>query len=171
MGTRGKFLTGLVLFFLALSPLKAEAQEEGREPVFHTQVISGGPLLLTLGGFNAEYERKISETLTWGLAGGWLDQDKDSYTGFGPFLRVYPQQTALTGFYLGGGAGLYRADHDGDAHTRPGIGIDVGYSWLLGPGRSFYLALGVGAVKLMGDVGAADSIFPSFRLLDVGIAF
>ena len=171
MGLRLMRLGSLILFLLILLPSRGTAQEYGRESVSHRQVISGGVLLLTKGWFNGEYERKLSEIMTIGFAGGWLDPDPDKYTGFAALLRFYPQKTALTGFYFGGRAGLFNADDGDDSYTRPGLGIDVGYSWLLGPGRSFYLALGVGGVKLMGDVGGAESIFPSVRLLDVGIAF
>jgi hypothetical protein len=172
-------LAGSVLFFLALCsfPTQAQAQESEREPVTHGHVISGSPLLLLGGWFNAEYERKVNGSMTVGIAGGWLDMDNDDYTSVSGFFRVYPQDGAFTGFYLGGRGGIHRVNEaqasGGSDHssTAFGLGIDVGYSWLLGPGRSFYVGLGVGATHLFGDIGNANSTIPALRLLDVGIAF
>ncbi len=167
-----KVLSGLVLFSLAVSPLQAQAQEGVREPVPHEHLISGNPLILLAGWFNAEYERKLAENMTVGIAGGWLDLDEDDYTSVSGFIRFYPQEAAFTGFYLGGRAGVYDVDDGDDSHAALGIGIDVGFSWLLGPGRSFYVGLGFGAARLIsGGLGDASATIPSLRLINVGIAF
>ena len=177
MRTNVKVLA-LILFFLALSPLRARAQQEVREPVTHGHVISGNPLILLAGWFNAEYERKVAENMTVGIAGGWLDLDDNDYTNLGGFLRFYPQEAAFTGFYLGGRGGIHRVNEAHDAgsgdhsSTAFGIGIDVGYAWLLGPARSFYVGLGIGATRLFsGDLGDASATVPSVRLINVGVAF
>jgi hypothetical protein len=166
---------GLVLFGLAFSPLLLQAQEGEREPVSHQHVISGTPLVLLAGWFNAEYERKLSESTTVGITGGWLNLDEDDYTNVSGFLRYYPQFSAFTGFYIGGQAGIHRVDEFADSeessHTAFGVGLDVGYSWLLGPGRSFYVGLGIGGVRLFGDFSHASKTIPSLRLLSVGVAF
>jgi hypothetical protein len=177
MKTKLTTLLGIALLSLVLSPLQAQAQEGVREPVDHDHVISGNPLILLAGWFNAEYERKVAETMTVGISGGWLDLDEDDYTSVNGFFRYYPQAAAFTGFYLGGRAGIHRvneadyADDGGDSHTAFGIGVDIGYAWLLGPGRSFYVGLGIGATRLLaGDLDASATI-PSLRLINVGIAF
>ena len=160
------------VLLLALSPLQAGAQEGVREPVPHDHLISGNPLILLAGWFNAEYERKLSETMTVGIAGGWLNLDEDDYTSVNGFLRFYPQGAAFTGFYLGGRGGVHNVDDGYESHTALGLGVDVGYSWLLGPGRSFYVGLGIGATRLFsGDLGDASAVVPSIRLINVGIAF
>lgn len=163
----------LALLSLALCPLRVQAQEGVREPVPHDHVISANPLILLAGWFNAEYERKLMETLTVGIAGGWLDLDEDDYTSVNGFLRFYPQGAAFTGFYLGGRAGVHNVDSgENDSNTALGIGVDIGYSWLLGPSRAFYVGLGIGATRLFsGDLGDASATIPSIRLINVGISF
>jgi len=162
----------LILLALAMVPLPGNGQEATREPVSHGHVISGGPLLLLADGFNGEYERKVREALTLGIAGGWLDLDKGDYTYVNGFLRYYFKSSAFMGFYVGSRGGVFKVDEGEDSHTALGLGIDAGYAWLLGPGRSFYLGLGIGATHLFpGDLGDAPSVLPVLRLLDIGIAF
>ena len=167
-----KVLVSLALFFLAFGPVQAQAQGGVREPVPHDHVISGNPLILLAGWFNAEYERKLAEHMTVGASGGWLDLDQDDYTSLSGFVRYYPQEAAFTGFYLGGRGGIHNVDEGNDSHTAFGIGVDIGYCWLLGPSRSFYVGLGIGATRLFsGDLGDASATIPSVRLINVGIAF
>jgi hypothetical protein len=162
---------GILLCSLAFGPHVAAAQEV-REPVDKDHVISGNPLILLAGWFNAEYERKVMGNVTVGIAGGWLDLDEADYTSMSGFFRFYPQEAAFTGFYLGGRAGIHNVEEDDDSNTALGIGVDVGYAWLLGPGRSFYVGIGIGATRLFsGDLGDASSVVPSVRLVNVGIAF
>ena len=104
MKTRWTVAVGLALISGALSPSATHAQQPGvREPVLHSQVISGNPLILLAEWFNAEYERKVAETVTVGVAGGWLSLDggEDDYVSVNGFVRYYPQAAALTGFFLG----------------------------------------------------------------------
>ncbi len=178
MKTNVMIVSALFLFVLTLSPLQLHAQEGVREPVSHGHVISGNPLILLAGWFNAEYERKVAGNLTVGIAGGWLDLDDDDYTSVSGFFRFYPQEAAFTGFYLGGRGGIHRVNpaHDvggGDSSsTAFGLGIDIGYSWLLGPARAFYVGMGIGATRLFGgDLGDVSATVPSIRLINVGIAF
>lgn len=167
-----KVLASVIFLSLALAPLQAQAQEGVREPVTHNHVISGNPLILLAGWFNAEYERKVAENMTVGIVGGWLDLDDDDYTSVSGFLRFYPQEAAFTGFYLGARAGVHNVDESNDSHTAFGFGVDIGYTWLLGPGRSFYVGMGIGATRLvLGELGDASGTVPSIRLINVGIAF
>jgi len=172
MDRRSSFILGLALVAMAFAPLRATAQERGRNPVSHQHLISGTPLMLLAGWFEAEYETKLAGATTVGATGGWLEWDEVDYTQLDAFLRFYPQGAAFTGFYLGGRFGLNNVDDDGDSETAFGIGVDVGYAWLLGPGRSFHVALGVGATQLLGlGLDDAPETIPSFRAISVGIAF
>ena len=162
----------LVLLALILIPFRLEAQGVVREPVPHSSLISGGPLSLLNGWFHAEYETKLSETFTVGGRGGWLDLDDTDYTGIGAILRYYHQGAALTGFYVGGRGGLYSVKKGDDSQVTVGLGLDVGYGWLLGPSDAFFIGLGIGGTGLFGlDMEGAKSFIPAIRLLDVGIAF
>jgi len=168
-----KVLSCLLLIPLVLSPLRVQAQEGVPEPVPHTHLISGNPLILVAGWFVAEYERKVAENMTLGISAGWLDlDDDDDYMNVSGFLRYYPQDAAFTGFYLGGRAGPFNVDDGVDSFTRFGIGIDIGYSWLLGPSRSFYVGLGIGVTRLLGgDLENASETVPNLRMVNIGIAF
>jgi len=162
-----------VIGLVALLPLKASGQQGVRTPVPHHHLISGNPLVLLAGWFNAEYETKLSEFSTVGAAGGWLNIDDIDYTNLNAFLRYYPQGAAFTGFYLGGRTGVHNVDEkDGNSATVLGIGVDLGYTWLMGPTQSFYVGLGIGATRLFGgDLHDASTWIPNVRLINVGIAF
>lgn len=166
----------MVLLSLVVLPLQLRAQETGqaaiREPVPHTNMISAGPLMLFAEWFNAEFETKLSETLTTGAAAGWMDMGDEDYVGVNAFLRYYHQGAAFTGFYVGGRGGIYNVEHGGDSDTTLGLGLDLGYGWLLGSSDSFFIGLGIGATGLLGlDLEGAESFIPALRLLDVGVAF
>lgn len=169
-------LGALVFLSLTVLPFQLEAQEAGqapiREPVPHTNLISAGPLMLLAGWFNAEFETKLSETFTTGAVAGWLEMDRTDYAGINAFIRYYHQGAAFTGFYVGGRGGVYNVEHGGDSETTLGLGLDLGYGWLLGPSDAFFIGLGVGATGLLGlDLDGAKSVIPAVRLLDIGVAF
>lgn len=176
-----KVPAGLIILLMVLCPVQANAQARGQEVQRESDtpghVISGSPLLLLAGWFNAEFERKVAGNMTWGLAAGWQDLNDDDYTSVSAFLRFYPQKSAFTGLYLGGRGGLTRVSEapvvgtSDSSHTGFGVGVDIGYSWLLGPSDTFFVALGVGGTYLFGDLGNASSTIPNLRILDVGIAF
>jgi hypothetical protein len=169
-------LSGLLILALGfLLPQAASAQQEGTKiPVPHDQVISANPFLLLWEWTNVEYERKISPTSTMGAQGSWISLDKgdEDYLSLSAFVRHYPQGAALSGFYLGGIAGFYQVSDRNDQKHAFGLGIEVGYSWLFGAKRNFYLSMGFGAVRRFGgDVGDGSFTLPSVRLLNIGWAF
>ncbi|MBT8396130.1 MAG: DUF3575 domain-containing protein [Gemmatimonadetes bacterium] len=169
-----------VLFFLACLtigafPGKAQAQEEGtRAPVPHNQVVSANPFLILFEWFNGEYERKISPTTTLGVGASRLslDDGDESYTGLNGFLRYYPQGAALSGFSFGGRLGFHNVSEDDEDGEAFALGVDLGYSWLLGSKRNFYIGLGIGATRLFGgDIDGGRVVIPSIRLINLGFAF
>ena len=165
-------LVTALLVFGGLAPRSAWGQEARREPVSQEHLISGSPLALVVGAFHAEYEQKVKSALTAGISGGWVDFDHKDYTGVAGFLRFYPQKTALTGFYVGPHAGIYnrsyKVDGDEESSTGLGFGVDLGYGWLLGPARAFFVGVGTGVTRIItGDTGS----FPVASVLNIGIAF
>lgn len=172
MESRFKVLLAATLIILALSPVPGVGQEEPVEPVPHEQIISGSTLILLAGWFNAEYEKNLSETMTAGVASGWLDMKGNDYTNLSGFVRFYPQLASFRGFYIGGRGGFYRVNDGDEARTALGLGVDVGFAWILGPARSFYVGMGIGADELIaGNRGGAPATVPIVRLLNIGIAF
>jgi hypothetical protein len=172
MSVISKACLGLPLLALAVLPFPSRVHGQSTAPTLPEHVISGSPLSLLAGWFNAEYERRLDHRTTVGITGGWLELDEDDYTGVCGFLRYYLRESAFSGFYVGGRAGFFRVD-DGEKESSPiGLGLDVGYGWLLGPGGSIYVGLGIGATRLIGgDLDEASATIPSVRLLNLGIAF
>ena len=175
MNTKLQVLLAATAVLLGMLPGAVEAQQPGtKAPVPHDQVLSANPFLLLWEWTNVEYERKITPTGTVGLAGSWisLDEGDEEYKSLNAFYRYYPQGAALDGFYLGGRAGVHQVSDIDDEGTAFGLGIELGYNWLLGQNRNFYIGLGVGAIRLFGaDLEDDSATIPTIRLVNVGWAF
>jgi hypothetical protein len=168
----------MLVFLAVIVPARAGAQvtEAGVE---RRNVISANPFLLIAAWFNAEYERSVTgnstvgarvSTLTIGLDDSVDDDNADYYSGR-VFWRYYPTR-AFTGFYFGLDLGFTGLEETGDSHTVAGAGFELGYNWLLGARRNFYLSLGIGADRLFGgDLGDASAVIPTVRIINVGFAF
>jgi hypothetical protein len=175
MNLRAQALLLVGCVFLLAIPVRASAQEAGsRPPVPHNQALSTNPFLILFEWFNVEYERKISETGTLGVvaSGFSFDDGDETYRGFSGFYRHYPQGAALSGFSLGGRLGYHRVSDDDDDGDAFALGVDLGYSWVMGSKRNFYVGLGIGATRLFGgDVDGGRVVIPSIRLVNVGFVF
>jgi hypothetical protein len=161
---------------LGMFPGAAEAQQPGtKAPVPHDHVLSANPFLLMWEWTNAEFERKVSPSGTVGVGGSWisLDGGDEDFKNLNFFYRHYPQGAAFSGFYIGGRAGVYHVSDDDDSGTAFGAGFDVGYAWLLGAERTFYIGMGLGATRLLGgDLPDGTTVtIPNLRLLNIGLAF
>jgi hypothetical protein len=98
------------------------------------------------------------------------DDDANYYSGRG-FWRYYPNG-AYAGFYFGLDLGVTGLEENDDSHTVVGAGFELGYNWLLGRRRNFYISLGAGADRLFGgDLGGASAVIPTIRIVNIGIAF
>jgi Protein of unknown function (DUF3575) len=157
---------------LTVTASSAHAQEGTRIPVDHHQTISANPFGLMVEWFNAEYERKLTNTATLGVSGSttaWGDVDM---TNGNVFVRYYPQGAALTGFFVGGRTGVARAAISDASATGVVGGFELGYSWLFGAKRHVGLSIGAGVDRLFfGDQLDIDLIRPNIRLVNLGIAF
>jgi hypothetical protein len=157
--------------FVAISS-SAFAQDGTRTPVPHNQTISANPFGLMLKWFNAEYERKLNNSITLGASGsnfGGGDVDLQRFNGF---FRYYPQGAALTGVYLGGRGGIARVSDSVESAHAFAAGFEIGYSWLFGSKRNVGLSIGAGVDRLFGgDLDSFDIVWPNVRLVNVGIAF
>jgi hypothetical protein len=170
----------LLVLFLFLSSPPTHAAELNRK-----FVISTNPILDMFTWYNAEFEIAMGSNSTIGVSGTYLtfgdedDFDEETYMAVTFFYRYYPT-SSFEGFYFGGRMGYnhVKAQTNIDGSDESGsflaAGIDVGYSWLLGDTKKFYVSLGVGAVRLFGedleDVDVAMTL-PTIRLINVGIAF
>jgi hypothetical protein len=159
------------LVLVGVSP--AFAQEGTRTPVPHHQALSANPFGSMFGWFNADYERKINESNTWGASGSTLSVGGGvDYFNAQLAYRYYPQGAALTGFYIGGRGGLHSVDVDHESGRFFGLGFELGYNWLFGARRNVSLGMGAGATRLFGGaLNGASLTIPTVRLVNVGIAF
>ena len=165
---------------LLLGPGGVRAQAEAAPPpVPLRNVVSANPFLLIAAWFNAEYERAVSSTSTVGarvstLTIGLNDDVSDDdavYRSGRLFWRYYPK-AAFDAFYFGLDLGITSLDDGEETNAVFGGGFELGYNWLLGQRRSFYISIGVGADRLFGgDLGDASAVIPTIRIVNIGLAF
>jgi hypothetical protein len=176
---RGTFALLLPGILAVATPGAVHAQDDMSRAAGRN-VLSANPFLLIATWFNAEYERVISATSTVGVRLSTFsigvddgidgDDDADYYSGRA-FWRYYPNG-APAGFYFGFDAGVTGLDESGESHTVLGAGFELGYNWLLGSRRNFYISLGAGADRLFGgDIGDASAVIPTVRIVNIGFAF
>lgn len=177
---RGTFAVLVLAILSAAAPGALQAQDDISQAAGRN-VVSANPFLLIATWFNAEYERVISTTSTVGVRlstvsigvdDGDIDGDNDAdYFSGRAFWRYYPSG-APGGFFFGFDAGVTGLDESGESHTVMGAGFELGYNWLLGTRRNFYISLGAGADRLFGgDLGDASAVIPTVRIVNIGIAF
>jgi hypothetical protein len=165
-------LAALVVIVLAATamPLGAQPASSPGEPpsVGPRRVVSANPFGLLFGLFNAEYERKVTDSLSAGAGGSFVEDDDDDYVNADLFVRYYPSGRPLEGWAFGAKAGLTSVD----AATYVGVGVDVNWSRLMGKHDQFYVGVGFGLKRLFGT-GDSDvlSLVPTIRLVNIGVAF
>jgi hypothetical protein len=188
------FLVGfmLVMLIVILSTGVAIAQEEvTTQPPERKHVLSTNPILDMFTWWNLEWEYKAAKTSSIGIAVSYVKFEQDDegeefseerYMSGTFFYRYYGMGEALQGFFFGGRLGYYNVsaevrnpgvgeptEEDGSFY---GIGIDIGYSWLLGAPQRLSVSLGIGAVRLFGgDLEDVAGTLPTIRLINVGVAF
>jgi hypothetical protein len=152
-----------------------------------SNVLSINPFGFLFEWYNIEYERAFSSTASWSVGVGHIDigdknEDETTVTSADVKLRYYPSAEAPSKFSAGIGFGYSRVtDEDGpvgaivkDEFDALSVGIDLGYSWLLGRTRQFFIATGIGAKRLflLGEDDDDDETFgyPTVRL-SIGYAF
>jgi hypothetical protein len=177
-------LPALIATILSAFPLRAQAVDL---PV-QSNVLSINPFGFLFEWYNIEYERAFSSTASWSMGVGHIDigdenEDESTYTSADMRLRYYPSAEAPAKFSAGIAVGYSRVTNEdvgsGGAITKDkfdalGVGIDLGYSWLLGRTRQFFIGTGIGAKRLflLGEEDDDDETFgyPTIRL-SIGYAF
>jgi hypothetical protein len=154
------------------SAASAQSAPGTKVPVGNRHVISANPFLLMAEWVNVEFERKHTETRTFGVSASAFDFSGADYRNLQAFYRYYPQGASLTGFYIGGRGGVHRVSADDDAGHAFGLGFELGYGWLLGAKRNFAVNVGAGATRLFGgDLAGASAFIPTLRLVNIGWSF
>lgn len=167
----------LPVLFLALSvSSSAYAQDMGAAPVAPVppvprQAVSTNPLFDVAGFWNVDYSRRLNAVTTLGVTATTVEKADIRYTPLNATIRFYPQGRALSGFFIGGKAGVHRVSSRDESGFAFGTGVDLGYDWLFGRNRNFQFGLGAGLTRLFGgDIDGAELYLPTFRA-NFGYAF
>ena len=150
-------------------------------PPVRKTVIALNPFALFAEYFAGDIEHVVSPTATVGA--GWSMvgiSDYNAYRSLEVKARYYPSQKAPVGFSVAASGGIATAigssDFEGDRTrvTRPTIGTELSYQWLLGPTHRFVTVIGIGVKRYLGTEGSFDPIniplLPTARA-NIGIAF
>ena len=131
--------------------LRAEAAEPETVTFSTTSgrssAVTGAPMTLASMGFGLEYERAVSERLSFfaSVEGSLLWKGMGGQAG----ARVYTGDTKLQGLFVDAHAGAFRGRFGSEPYTQWGGGMLVGHSWIVGDG--LLVSLGGGAdVKQIG---------------------
>lgn len=177
---RAVLVTAALALLVAGAPSVVSAQA-ALGPAPRPNVISANPFGLLLNLFNAEYERALTESVTLGVGGSFgsgEDEDESgviqetSHFNGDVFARFYPSGRPFEGWNFGAKIGVTRQEGWSESSTNMGYGFDANYSWLLGANDNFYLGLGFGLKRLIGDLPEGTwRVVPTFRIINVGFAF
>jgi hypothetical protein len=178
----------LSFVLLAASLCATTARAQTIDLPVQANALSINPFGFLFQWYNIEYERAFSSTASWSVGVGNInigDDDDDEefdYTSADVRLRYYPSAEAPTKFSAGVSFGYSHVNVDDRRDPTPAerefdalsVGLDLGYSWLLGRTRQFFIGTGVGAKRLF-PVGGNDDEeetygYPTVRL-SIGYAF
>jgi hypothetical protein len=177
-----------VSFVLLAILAAATARAQTVDLPVQANVLSINPFGFLFEWYNIEYEHVFSSTASWSVGVGHIDigddddNDETSYTSADVKLRYYPSAEGPSKFSAGIAFGYSRVtDEDPgtggvvkDEFDALSVGIDLGYSWLLGRTRQFFIGTGIGAKRLfpIGEDDDDDETFgyPTIRL-SIGYAF
>jgi hypothetical protein len=190
---RRRVIVPVALLLFAIARPAVHAQRTPNPPTrandarWPQQVISVNPFLPLFGYFQGEYERRISETLTFAIDGSYLRWDR-LYTNLDAKLRLYPQQRAPDGLGIAAGLGIGTVRLDGYSgcgeyptdcravrrnETGPTFAVEMQYQWLLGSRRATAMTLGGGVKRYFISDDRTDSfdgLAPTIRV-SIGYAF
>ncbi len=154
------------------------------DPDIRKGVFTFNPFALFAEYVAGDLEVKAASTVTVG--GGFSVVGIDDYNNYRALeakVRYYPAEKALQGFSVAGTAGfatgsdLDYSTPNGPTRrrvTRPTIGTELSYQWIIGPSSRFVAVTGLGLKRFLGDESNADPlnvpILPTARI-NIGIAF
>ena len=165
----------------------ARAQAAPPPPLPPIQSVAVNPLAIPFGVFSAEYEAALPVPgFTVGAGGTYWSDDGDRDAWVELKGMYYPSEVPFRGFAVGLTAGVHSARNNGcddlfgscgsegrRTQTAPTIGILTSYDWLIGRAERFRVGLGLGAKRVLKDVGSRDplwQVYPDGRFV-IGLVF
>jgi hypothetical protein len=176
-------LTIVAVMLLCAVPLHGQ-QQPRVDPDTRKAVFTFNPFAVFALYFAGDVELKTAKSVTVG--GGFSAVGIDDYNNYRSLeakVRYYPAERALLGFSVAGtagfatGSGLDYSTPSGPTRrrvTRPTIGTELSYQWIVGPSSRFVVVTGVGLKRFLGDESNFDPLniplLPTGRL-NIGFAF
>ncbi len=173
----------VALALLTASAVGAQSTRTRVDPATRTVAVTINPFALFAEYVAGDVEVRVSPSVT--LGGGSSVNGIDDFNGYRSLevkARYYPGEMALQGFSVAATAGFASAD-DYDYSTgverqkrttRPTIGTELSYQWILGPSARFVTVVGLGLKRYLGTEGNVDPIniplLPTARI-NIGAAF
>jgi len=149
----------------------AAAQEADTDPAAsHEQLFSVNPFGYVFEWYNVEYERKIQPGTSLGFTASYATPSDERLGAANAILRFYPQGTAFKGFYVGGRTGAYYVNDIDDDGVFFGAGVEIGYTWLLGANKNWYIGMGGGVTRIFGATDG-PSVIPQLKFVNFGYSF
>lgn len=142
-------------------------------------LLSINPLGVLFEYYSAEFEHSMSRSTSLAVAGSYFSPFDIGYSSVDGILRYYPAEQGLRGFSIGPSVGYTHVSDNScvfDCTTNSSsavtIGVQLNYSWILGPSQHFGIELGLGAKRLFysGSEGRGSTALPTGRL-SVGYAY
>ncbi len=171
-----RFVAVHVTLLVTLATTGFAQESTAGQSAAHNQVISANPFgWILVPWYNGEYERKVTERATIGLSGSKLPWgDAGGVYSLNMALRYYPSGNAFRGFYLGPRVGMFWVSQEfrtpsgttTSVRTRIGLGLELGYAWLIGSERHLSVSIGGGATRILNG-----EPIPVLRLVNIGWAF
>jgi len=167
----------LVLLGLAFLVLGGTAQPVAAQPTAiepdgsHQRLVSVNPFGYVFEWYNVEYEQTVASGTTLGFTGSVARPGDATFGGANALLRFYPQGAAFKGVYIGGRTGVYHLNDADDDGTVYGAGLEIGYTWLMGARKNWYLGLGGGLMRIFGGDLDGSTVIPQIRFVNFGYAF
>lgn len=137
----------------------------------HQQLLSANPFGPLFEWYNVEYERRLNPNTSVGFTASYVTPGNDSLGIANAIVRFYPQGTAFKGFYIGGRTGAYHVSDFDDDGFLFGAGLEIGYTWLMGSRKNWYLGVGAGFTRLFGGDLDGSAVIPQLRLINFGYSF
>lgn len=173
----------IAIALLATSALGAQPTRARIDPLTRTVAVTLNPFALFAEYVAGDVEVKVSPSVTVGGGMSWVGlEDFNSYRSLEAKARYYPSEKALEGFSVAATAGVASArgyDYSSGSgvrkrFTRPTVGTELSYQWILGPNARFVSVVGLGLKRYLGTEGNVDPIniplLPTARI-NIGAAF